>query len=213
MFVNSELWACEFAVLQNYAGHIVLHVYSCSIVKRFPNQGFRGDGRPTCWRNAGVSVSRAHSLPFKIVEWQGVNQLYPCLNLSLLLNCVSVIWSVLFKLLKNSRELLGCLNCSIALEPLLPSTLRSSLVLRYVYPTAAHRQYFLPWSVKLSTWKLLSDLKTRIVKTQFSFLPLPNVHSLSFFSLGDLLYALPLLCWVGLAWLWLVSEPSHHSLI
>lgn len=33
VFVNSELRACEFAVLQNYAGHTVLHIRSCSIAK------------------------------------------------------------------------------------------------------------------------------------------------------------------------------------
>lgn len=41
VFVNSELWAYEFAALQSYASHAVMYIYSCSLFK--PNkirQGF-----------------------------------------------------------------------------------------------------------------------------------------------------------------------------
>lgn len=33
VLVNGKLWAYELIVLQNYASHIVLHIYSCSIFK------------------------------------------------------------------------------------------------------------------------------------------------------------------------------------
>lgn len=81
----------------------------------------KGMGVSVAEENVRVSVSVAGSLPFKIVEQQGMNQLYQYLNLSLLLNRVSEILSVLLKLLKSSRKLLGCLNCSMVW--FLPSTL------------------------------------------------------------------------------------------
>lgn len=61
VFVNSELWASEFAGLQDHASHVVLCIYSC----RLPNQTRAGRVCEGLQRDR-VSVSLADSLPFKI---------------------------------------------------------------------------------------------------------------------------------------------------